>query len=81
MINRSVRVRTSSRREMGSTSSKPSRARPLRLRPVTSAAPMARRRSATFQPMSPVPRTVKRPSRMERTGISGPQVWVRAVSR
>ncbi len=58
----------SSSREMGSTSSNPSRARPLRLNPVMRAAPMPRSRSATLTPMSPVPRMVNVLSRMDRMG-------------
>ena len=59
---------TSSNWEIGRTLSNPSCARPLRLRPVIRAAPMPRRRPATFTPISPVPRIVKSLSRIERIG-------------
>ena len=63
-----VRGSTWSNWETGSTSSKASWARPLRLSPVILEAPIPRRRSATLAPMSPVPRMVNALSRMDRMG-------------
>ena len=68
MIRFFVSGSTSFSREMGSTRSKSGAGRPLRLTPITLAAPMPRSRRAALTPMLPVPRMVKLLSRLERMG-------------